>query len=156
MSLTKNETLNWASFDMLNLTLFSLDKGFEFDLSCIVLTLLYFFSLQRLSKQIEVMIEERDSVEHKAEKLVGELSDMNSQARQMEEEIYKLHIEELQEVISQLEEEKSSLLRKMLQRENEIKSYKEQLATSHKNASKLQFRLDKVLAIACKCIKIDH
>ena len=91
------------------------------------------------------MIEERESVEHKAEKLVGEISDMNTQARQMEEEIYKLHIEELQEVISQLEGEKSSLLRKVLQRENEIKSCKEQLATSQKNSAKLQLRLDKVL-----------
>ena len=90
------------------------------------------------------MVEERDSVENKAEQFVGELSDMNSQARQLEEEIYKLHIEELQEVISQLEEEKASLVRKTVLKENETKSYKEQLAASQKNASKLQFRLDKV------------
>ena len=90
------------------------------------------------------MIEERESNERKAEKLVGEIGDMNTQARQMEEEIYKLHIEELQEVISQLEAEKTSLLRKMLQRDNEIKLCKEQLTTSQKNCSKLQLRLDKV------------
>ena len=92
------------------------------------------------------MIEERESNERKAEKLVGEIGDMNTQARQMEEEIYKLHIEELQEVISQLEAEKTSLLRKVLQRDNEIKSCKEQLTTSQKNCSKLQLRLDKVHA----------
>ena len=89
-------------------------------------------------------MEERESVENKAEQFVGELSDMNSQARQLEEEIYKLHIEELQEVISQLEDDKASLGRKIVKREKEAETYKEQLASNQKQTAKLQFKLDKV------------
>ena len=92
------------------------------------------------------MVEEQESVKSKAEHYVGELSDMNTQARQLEDEIYKLHIEELQEVISQLEDDKASLVRKVFQKEKEAETYKEQLSSSQKHSAKLQFKIDKVMS----------
>lgn len=51
---------------------------------------------QRLSKQVEVLVEERVATEMKAEQMMGQISEMSSEAKHIEEELHQLQVEEMQ------------------------------------------------------------
>jgi hypothetical protein len=55
-----------------------------------------FYPIQRLSKQVEVLVEERVATESKTEQLLGEFNDMQTDAKQIEENLHQLQLEELQ------------------------------------------------------------
>ena len=58
---------------------------------------------QRLSQQLEVMVEERAAIENKAELMMAQIKDMSSEATQIEDEIHKMQIEELQVQLQSLQ-----------------------------------------------------
>lgn len=62
----------------------------------------------------------------------------------------RCQVEELQEVATELEREKESLLRKVSQRDKQIESYREQITANQKQQAELQSRLAKV------CIKVER
>ncbi|XP_053375258.1 citron Rho-interacting kinase-like [Mercenaria mercenaria] len=103
----------------------------------------YIAKTNRLSKQVEVLVDERVATEMQTEQMMGKINEMSSEAKQIEDGLHQLQLEELQDVIAQLEEEKAALVRKLSGRDKQITSYREQLETSQQHASKLQFRLDK-------------
>ncbi|KAL4223686.1 hypothetical protein ACF0H5_017154 [Mactra antiquata] len=103
----------------------------------------YTAKTMRLSKQLEVLIEEKEAAELTAEKLVGHLDELHKEAKQVEGDIHQFHIEELQEVIALLEEEKIALVKKVSSRDKQIHMYKEQLEKSQDQVSKLNYRLEK-------------
>ncbi|XP_052800201.1 citron rho-interacting kinase-like isoform X2 [Mya arenaria] len=99
----------------------------------------YIAKSNRLSKQIEVMIEERASMEV----MLGKIKCMNSEAELIEGDLHKMQMEELEDIVGQLQEEKNALTRRLSQRDQQIATYREQLEIAQKQASKLQFRMDK-------------
>ncbi|KAL3857416.1 hypothetical protein ACJMK2_012090 [Sinanodonta woodiana] len=103
----------------------------------------YIAKTNRLSQQLEKVYEEQQQRDWKAEKMISDINKMTHEAKQIEEDILKLQVEEMQEVISQMEEEKGNLLRKVTQRERQVDSYQEQLAATKKYAAELQIKLDK-------------
>ncbi|XP_060572252.1 trichohyalin-like [Ruditapes philippinarum] len=98
--------------------------------------------LKRLSKQVEVLVEERAATESKTEHLSGEINDKQTEAELIVENLHQQQLEELQGVIVQLEEEKMVSIRKLAGRDKQITSYREQLETSQKQAANLQLILD--------------
>ncbi|KAK3596286.1 hypothetical protein CHS0354_030661 [Potamilus streckersoni] len=103
----------------------------------------YIAKTNQLSQQLEKVYEEQQQRDWKAEKMIKDINEMTHEAKQIEEEILKLQVQELQEVISQLEEEKGNLLRKVTLSGRQADSYREQLAAAKKNTSELQLKLDK-------------
>lgn len=103
----------------------------------------YIAKTNRLSKQIEMMVEENVSkVEQKGEQMCSDINSMYTEAQTIEEELHKLQIEELQDIIAQYAEEKGTLMRKVLKRDNQISSYREQLETCQKKISQMQLKID--------------
>ena len=53
-------------------------------------------------------------------------------------------MDELQDVVTQIEAEKASLLKKLSARDRQVELYRDQLTSTQEQMSKLQKRLDKV------------
>ena len=58
--------------------------------------------------------------------------------------IIRSQIEEFQELVTELEKDKGKLLKKIAERDRQLKLYVEQLTQNKKQIEKLQTRLDKV------------
>ncbi|XP_052223336.1 citron Rho-interacting kinase-like isoform X2 [Dreissena polymorpha] len=99
----------------------------------------YIAKCNRLDKQIAAMLEERATMEV----MQMEFKCMSRETELLETELHTIKVEELEEVINQLQEEKGGLLRKLSQRDKQVATYKEQLESVQKQAATLQFRIDK-------------
>ena len=58
--------------------------------------------------------------------------------------ILRSQIEEFQDMVTELEKDKGKLLKKIAERDRQLKLYVEQLTQNKKQIEKLQTRLDKV------------
>ncbi|XP_056008615.1 citron Rho-interacting kinase-like isoform X2 [Ostrea edulis] len=98
---------------------------------------------QFLAAQLDKASAEKEQLELHAMKNFNDIFEMRKEAQAIEEEILRCQVEELQEVATELEREKESLLRKVSQRDKQIESYREQITANQKQQAELQSRLAK-------------
>ncbi|XP_021365969.1 citron Rho-interacting kinase-like [Mizuhopecten yessoensis] len=94
-------------------------------------------------EQLEVALHERDQLELKAENLLVDVKDMQTEADQIETEIHRSEMEEIQDMVVELEQDKCNLRTKLKSREKQLALCREQIESQQDQISKLQRKLDK-------------
>ncbi|XP_041348111.1 citron Rho-interacting kinase-like isoform X2 [Gigantopelta aegis] len=103
----------------------------------------YVTKTKTLAEQLNIELEDHNSLEKQGQGLWQQIIDMNSEVKHIEDEITLTQADELRDIIIQLEADNENLLRELNQKRRNLASCNKTLEETQKQLSHMQLKLDK-------------